>query len=366
MGVIITTFDRYAAQERVEVARQALKDVHGLEYTTEVLEFVFNKMEACVPSMLQGVPRDQAGPSQIWPALTRCADCHQEFGSHRRKVPLVLYSSSSGKEAGTAVEQHCNACGEYFLGQWSYRRHDRKHGSAISALRLVSKQCDRNTFLIPMPGIQTTYGCTIHDLILIGGNIHHARGSFHAAAEIMADTSGDAELGKDSHANEVLEALWFSHALHTSLPDDQVFSCDWGTFWTGQRISDDWLLQRKADIRAHFAFKWTIQHPKECAHCLRCFAIGLDGKRGWKRFLCASLDGQPLEIPEVDAWLAQGCCRRAAYGSLYCYAHDHCSSAEDAQDASQVRKHRSTESGLMEYYSMSSTTRQIAQVSVRG
>ena len=52
------------------------------------------------------------------------------------------------------------------------------------------------------------------------------------------------------------------------------------------------------------------------------FAVGLDGKRGAKRFLCACLEGPPRHVPEVDAWLQQGCPRPPLQAGLYCADHD--------------------------------------------
>ncbi|CAK0881125.1 unnamed protein product, partial [Prorocentrum cordatum] len=52
------------------------------------------------------------------------------------------------------------------------------------------------------------------------------------------------------------------------------------------------------------------------------FAAGLDGKRGAKRFLRACLEGPPRHVPEVDAWLQQGCPRPPLQAGLHCADHD--------------------------------------------
>ena len=67
-----------------------------------------------------------------------------------------------------------------------------------------------------------------------------------------------------------------------------------------------------------------------------------------KRFLCACLDGPPREVPEVKAWLQQGCPRQAAYGSLYCKEDDALMDSieeEDSAEVGNILKHRATETG---------------------
>ena len=47
------------------------------------------------------------------------------------------------------------------------------------------------------------------------------------------------------------------------------------------------LVNLREQVRGAFVLKWAVRHVSDCQVCSSCFAIGLDGKRGMKRFLCA-------------------------------------------------------------------------------
>ena len=337
------------------MAQRALEEVHGIAASEEDISFVFEKLEAGKPELLRGVPAGIVEPPVLWPCSASCNRCKQPLGAHRRPVKVTFLSSDSGKSQGVAMEMRCDVCASYFLGPWSYMRHDRRCGPAISDLSLLGAPDACATFVLPTPGLAAAYACSVQDLKLISGTLHHARGSFQAASEVFADRSGCEDLRDDTHAHEILESLWYAWALHRFLGQDLAGGLDWCGFWDGQCSEDQWLLHRKSLLRTCFVTEWAIRHVESCKVCHHLFAVGLDGKRGMKRFLCASLDGTPLHVPEVDAWLVQGCGHKPAIGSLYCHAHDFIAEEQaeaddpDAEEVDQVLQHRSTESGTIQY-----------------
>ncbi len=348
LGVITTVHNKYSSQVRPAMARDAIKIVHGIEVAEEDLKFVYGKLDTYCPALLRGVPANLAEPLEIWPSVTSCPYCGRGLGSHCRRGSLTAYGSTSGGTHGTAIEQHCDACSLFFMGQWSYRRHDKRcEGAAASQFRYVAKDVGE-TFLLPTKDAKKAHACTAQDLRLVSGTLHHARGSFTAAADIFADTS-DQQL--PTATREVLEALWFAWALVRFLPPDAVRDLDWTNYWDKGRTNDRWLQERKALVRAHFVKKWALEHVESCSVCRNCFAIGLDGKRGMKRFLCACLDGEPLEVPELKAWVAQGCTQACAVGSIYCKEHDYLSrlDTEEAGSAGTILQHRGGQDGGLQY-----------------
>lgn len=352
VGVLITAYNGQAVSNRIKVAKAALLTVHGIDVPPDDLHFVFEKLEMCCPQMLRGVPAAEGHTPEVWPSMAACPKCRGPFSSHRREIPLHLYSQLQGKEKATAIELHCCSCDTFCLGHWSFKRQNRKKGvTPIIDLELQNPQ-NACHFILPTPGLHSAHGCSQHDLRLVTGVLHHARGSFHAAKEIFADVSKDERMHSDQNAHRVLEALWFAWALCEFLPPTALSTLDWSDYWDGRVGSDEWLCRLRAPVRARFLDKWLFQHIATCPSCSRCFGIGLDGKRGMKRYICACLDGPPRHVPEAGASLAQGCGRPAAYGSLYCHEHDYCVDDIDIDDEevpTHILKHRSSEDGTLEY-----------------
>lgn len=213
LGVIASASQRFGAHARCLVARDALQTEHGISASVDDISFVFNKLDAVMPELLKGVPPGVAETVKIWPVSCHCT-CGNEFGMHRRELPMVVFSSDYGRREGVALELHCDACGLYFLGQWAYNRGDRRLGKPISNLSFQTCGHEYLTFLLPTPGLHAVYGCTVQDLRLVSGTLLHARGSFHAAADIFADRADDAKLHSDTHFHQILEAMWYAWACH--------------------------------------------------------------------------------------------------------------------------------------------------------
>ena len=199
------------------MAQRALEEVHGIAASEEDISFVFEKLEAGKPELLRGVPAGIVEPPVLWPCSASCNRCKQPLGAHRRPVKVTFLSSDSGKSQGVAMEMRCDVCASYFLGPWSYMRHDRRCGPAISDLSLLGAPDACATFVLPTPGLAAAYGCSVQDLKLISGTLHHARGLFQSASEVFADRSGCEDLRDDTHAHEILESLWYAWALHRFL-----------------------------------------------------------------------------------------------------------------------------------------------------
>lgn len=353
LGVLLTANTRFPPKARASVAQRALKDVHGLEVTETDVAFVFDKLESHLPAILKGVPNTYQGPLRVCPAVSSCPTCKTVFGIHARKVPVDLYSSAHGRSEGIAEEHHCDSCGKFFLGHWSYTRKSTREGdSPIAEYRLAGPILEEEFFLLPNNSMHKAAACSQRDLKLLTGVLHHARGSFHAAGEIFADMAGGKGSSSFDNAHKVMAVLWFAWALVRFLPWHETQKLDWTKYWFGgQLVNDLWLLGLKPLVRKYFVLKWAIGHLADCKTCGKVFAIGLDGKRGAKRFLCACLEGPPRYVPEVDAWLQQGCPRAPAYGSLYCQEHDILMESEDTlEEAGKILKHRSTESGQLQFY----------------
>ena len=207
-------------------------------------------------------------------------------------------------------------------------------------------------FVLPNNSGHGAAGCSNQDMKLVTGIIHHARGSFHAAWEIFAEHSAGEVLHKEENAHKVLESLWFAWALIRFLPPAECAKLLWTGYWNnGQRANDGWLLAQRPLVRLTFLGKWAIDHVSSCATCSQCFAVGLDGKRGTKRFICACLEGPIREVPEVEARIQLGCPNQTAHGSLYCHSHDHfmqTTEAVDSEEVPKITKHRSTAKGELQ------------------
>ena len=199
LGVIASAAQRFSTHARVAIAGDALKNQHNLHASEDDIAFVFDKIDTCIPDLLKGVPAEVQERVEVWPCRD-CCDCGRKFGSHRLHIPMVVYSSEDGKTHGSAVELHCDSCGVFFTGQWCYERHDRRHGKPLSNLRFLTDSSMGDIFVLPTPGLHSVAACSAKDLRLISASLHHARGSFTAAAEIFADRSRCPELHDDGTA----------------------------------------------------------------------------------------------------------------------------------------------------------------------
>ena len=148
-----------------------------------------------------------------------------------------------------------------------------------------------------------------------------------------------------------MECLWFAWTLINFLPLSVSRGLEWLEYSTDDhhQVNDDWLSQLMSTVRERFVQKWVIDHVMHCKVCSECFAVGLDGKRGMKRFLCASLEGKPRFVEEVGAHLHQGCHRKPAWCSYYCKQCDARQPASADETAGQILNHRSTADGSLEY-----------------
>ena len=79
--------------------------------------------------------------------------------------------------------------------------------------------------------------------------------------------------------------------------------------------------------------------------------MGLDGKRGAKRFLCAAVSGGGrVEYPAVKAGMYRGCHRAPLKGGKFCAEHEKEVDSEEEEEAGfRVVEHRVADGGAMEF-----------------
>ena len=149
-----------------------------------------------------------------------------------------------------------------------------------------------------------------------------------------------------------VEYLWVAFKLGQFWDHDSCQSVDWEGYFSchahNGRIQDEWLYQKLPLTRKRFRQKWLLFHVQICPHCSVLFGLGLDGKRGMRRFVCASLDGLPENVSFLDIDWCQPCHRLPRPGGLYC--KDHEPRHEDHIDPlTCICAHRRTEAGDLQY-----------------
>ena len=104
-------------------------------------------------------------------------------------------------------------------------------------------------------------------------------------------------------------------------------------------------------IHNRFVHKWLLEHVTKCKKCSE-IGLGLDGKRGMKRFVCASLNGQRKHFQFLGVTHQRPCHRMPLQGSLYCKCHE-TSAAVDDHDAvdpdTSIVEHRRGPDGDLQY-----------------
>lgn len=362
VGTLVAAHVLHGDTGRVSVAQEALESLHNVCVPAEDVGFVYEKIEQVVPSVLLGAPPRSVPPAfEFSPVGTCCTECERPFDGHARKVPLSVHTMEVAPEHAYCVEKHCSRCDLYYLGHWRYRRRDRRHHQhPVHDVRLAWGLGDASFFALPTRGGQRTHGLSIKALRLVNGVLHRARGPFRAAANIFADMAGTNQaVGTgDDNAHKYFEAVWFAFALIGLCGPADLGEVTWDRYLPAHSgVSDDmddWLWRLRPRIRRKFVKKWLFDHVSQCPRCQACFGLGLDGKRGMKRFLCACLEGESRDVPEVGVRIQQGCYRAACFGSLYCKAHASLREVDEESDGEEdgaflILGHRQVEGGGTEY-----------------
>lgn len=253
-----------------------------------------------------------------------------------------------------AAERHCSQCGDYFLGNWRYAAggHD-----SLQNLRVTTVQTASPLLLLPTSRGRAL-GMLHWDLRLVTGILHRARGSFAASADILASMAGGDGVLAPEHLRQSIAALWFPSRLFSFLEEKEVRGLDWtlyvkkkGPGRGGRGPGDDWLYELRPLIRKRFIWKWLLRHVPSCPSCRHCFGLGLDGKRGAKRFLCAAITGGGRAFyPEANAYLYRGCWRAPLHGGKFCALHEEeAESGDEDEPELQAIGHREAKDGTIEY-----------------
>ena len=166
---------------------------------------------------------------------------------------------------------------------------------------------------------QACIGMPQVDLRRTTGVLHHARGSFTAAAELMVDESPGLEQHHHHLPARIITRLWVPFEIASFLPLCQMSAWDWSEWLNDNHtMSDMWLYGKRHLLQKQFTDKWLVEHSKQCRMCSHIFALGLDGKRGMKRFVCACMNSSKEYIPHLGAWRCQPCPNRPKLGGVYC------------------------------------------------
>ena len=315
-------------------AAQQLLEKKGLgEVDAKTVQFVYGKIRDYAPDFLMDLPAFSPPPVLLEPVMSECKRCRQDFDKYEKRIPMDIYSSRRGLFEAAAVERHCSQCDRYFVGNLTFFRRD-------MIVQCVSQVVDisQQDLVVAFSGRRgyRLVAMFQHDLKKTSGILHHARGSFQAATEILVEESGCPRMGKKNQeghmCRRVVMKLWVWYALATFLGSDASGGLDWSTWLLDEGpSSDEWLYEQRHAVRTRFLDKWLLQHVVSCNVCSVRFGLGLDGKRGMKRAVCACLQSSSLHIPEMDAWRCQPCHRLPLKGGLYCKIHD-----EDPGDGAEV------------------------------
>ena len=108
-------------------------------------------------------------------------------------------------------------------------------------------------------------------------------------------------------SRRVVLKLWMWFALTTFLGLDIALEMNWSTWLLDEGpAADEWLYEQRHTVRTRFLNKWLLAHVACCAICSIKFGLGLDGKRGMKRAVCACLRAS-LCIAENACFMSKGC-----------------------------------------------------------
>ena len=360
VGALVLANAHYNKHDRVKAALSGLQAQGiGGEVAEDDIEFVFQKFEQFLPQFLAVAPTFVARLI-VEPTISECKDCAQIFDPYEKNIPLTVYSSRRGVVDGFCIEKHCSRCGRFFAGPWTYTRGFRGAETKVTLrdLRLVADPKGEACFVLVSNSKGERFnGLFREDLVRIGGVLHHARGSFTAAAEMMVEESECARMRalQIRHLRQrILLPLWVTYAVSRFLSWPESAVVDWAPWIADNKGSaDNWLFGLRDVVRKRFVTKWLLQHVSSCKHCANVFGLGLDGKRGMKRFLCAHLDGPRTYIKAFDSYICEPCPLQPLQGGLYCAAHD-ADADEDEGDSNvdpfvSIVAHRRSEAGILEY-----------------
>ena len=353
LSVLVLCNALSSKRSRAHTAVQVLKDRGMGAVSAADVAFAFDKLEQHLPHYLP--PKVTQGTSALLePMLHKCNSCGQDFDSHRKEYPLKVYSSANGITVGTAVERHCASCGTYFVGPWVYKRNT--HGM-VRTMHLTG-DIDQIEFSVMFQGPRgaSLIGMPVAELRRASAILHHARASFNAVAETMVEESCCPDMEKEQRAGNlakrVILHLWVPFALAAFLTKEDAKTLEFSS-WLGHaqnaREADSWLLSLRPKIRRRFVQKWLLEHTTVCPKCSVTFGLGLDGKRGMKRYGCACLEGPQEYVSFADTFTSAPCPELPLNGGLYCGLHD-TSDAEGATDElSNIVDHRRDGNGTLEY-----------------
>ena len=351
IGVMVGVAANYPSHIRAGVAADEIQKLHGIHVTQDDVQFVYQKIEAEIPSILKTLPSPMIKEITLGPISTYCIECEVPYSGEGNAMQLIVLSSSIGKRNGIAVEHRCTACGLCSVGHWTYRRQDKRAGvTPVKDLKLGYGYANDEYFCLVQGSGNCITACPIPNMRLVTGILLHARGSFRAAWDTFMERAGckPSDIPGSDNAHKTIEALWFAWALANFIDREGLATVTWDAFWNHGQSSDEWLLSMLPAVRQKFVTKWAVLHVQECETCKYKFAIGLDGKRGAKRYLCAALNGSRRYIPEVDASVHIGCWRKPLQGGLYCKEHEDDDSSGDTSGAC-VTAHRTKQNGEFQY-----------------
>ena len=121
-----------------------------------------------------------------------------------------------------------------------------------------------------------------------------------------------------SNSHKILGAIWTAWSLLRFFPNIETEALDWTKFCAhNQLVNHNFLTGAASGSQALSTDMGDSTCPR-----LQGLLQKLRHWPGWKA--CRRF------VPEVDAWLQQGCSKPSAYGMLYCQQHNHLMESNDA------------------------------------
>ena len=334
----------YQRHERSDVAMHMLHEIGLSSISLQDVAFAFEKTEAHVPGVFLHAPRRTPRP-YVSPCALECSICSQAFDAHRKEIPLDMYTGEHGIVSGIALELHCQSCDSFYMGPWRYKRQHGTRKNAIEGLVLLEKPSSKGSFVI-FAGERglAAIGMTTATLRRASSILHNARGSFEAIAECLCCESECPRMEEMQRlknlSDRIVKRLWVPFALVQFLAWEDSCTIDWAGWITScSESADAWLVELHPTVRKRFVVKWLLGHVMSCTICARYFGLGLDGKRGMKRFVCAFLDGPRIDVEFLGTSFSQPCPNKPKQGSAFCKLHD--TGDDEAVDpACEIADHR--------------------------
>ena len=319
LSALAVSWDASDPREASLRARTFLLEANLMDdtITTVHIQNVFDKLLAAAPHLL---PTSCPVTLPKVPCLTAvCGACSQPLATHQMLSARML-TFQRGLVPVLVEEKGCPTCGLVFNGCWVL--------PPTGGLRLAACPSPKDPFLIqPVREPRSIAAVELQLLHLCSSLVVRLHGSFAGIVKVLGDMSGS-PLSQPLR-NELFHAWlgWMSVTLLS--PTRHFVALQEPAFFVSHHrgpCRSQWLAAVLPLLQQRHWDLYIREHS--CETCRRGCSIGFDVKVGFSAALCAVRAGGDLSFPFVRQTVHHGCTNRPAFGSKFCWDHQHFASVD--------------------------------------